>query len=182
MRRVRTISARLYELAEAHDGYVTAADAAAEGISRPMLAFHTDQGTLIRISRGVYRLKRFPVLSPNTHLWEAVLWPSSHREVVGVLSHRTALVLHELSDVNPNFVEITIPLKITVRRTTPSSLRIHRATLEPFDVVHVDSLPTTSIDRTLRDIAGQDDVVTLHAALRDARAKGIAIPRELLHV
>src|SRR5690606_39559668 len=68
------------------------------GLHQVRLVQLAQQGDIERVSRGVYRFTRFPV-SRHGHLMEAVLWPQVRRpDIVGVISHESALAMHELSD------------------------------------------------------------------------------------
>ena len=83
-------------------------------------------------------------------------------------SGRTAASLHGL-DVGPvERVEVTVPLSAGASRG--SDLIIRRAALLPGDAVHAHGLPTTSVPRTLADIA-------LRSPLEDA----VAIADMALH-
>lgn len=176
------IIAKLYELAEGQDGYFSTFQADAEGVSRHALAKAAERGDVLRISRGVYRLAHFPVVSQNAHLWQAILWPQVRTQVVGTLSHYTALQLHELSDINPAQTHITVPRNLRIVRQRPQHLIVHNADLAKHEVEYVDGLPTTTVERTLRDVAALQNNVVLHDALRDARARNLRIPPELSNV
>jgi predicted transcriptional regulator of viral defense system len=169
----------LYNLAEGQDGYFSAYQAKEAGVSPMAIVRATSAGAIARTSRGVYRLTHYPVTSERAHLWEAVLWPQVRKPYLGTLSHYTALRLHDLSDVNPETTHITVPTALRGKRTPPDLLVVHRADLRPYDVAMIDGLPTTTIERTLLDIAELDDPVVLHDALRDARRRKLPIPREL---
>ncbi len=57
---------------------------------------------------------------------EAVLWPQVRRPGVnGVISHQSALSIHELSDVSPARVHLTLPTTVRIRREVPKGLVIH---------------------------------------------------------
>lgn len=174
--------ADLYDLAEGQDGYFSTTQAESEGISRYTLAKAAKRGGLLRISRGVYRLTRYPEISQNAHLWAAVLWPQARTDVFATLSHYTALQLHNLSDVNPEQTHITVPTTLRIRRVPPRQLVVHHAKLEEHEVQYVDGLPATTVERTLRDVAAMGNSTVLHDALRDARARNLPIPRELANV
>ena len=89
----------LYGIAEDQNGYFTAAQAKAAGLHQVRLVQLAQHGDIERVSRGVYRFTRFPV-SQLGHYMEAALWPQVRRpEVVGVVSHQSALSIHGLSDV-----------------------------------------------------------------------------------
>ena len=172
----------LFDLAQRHDGYFTVAEAKAEGLSITALLGYLNRGSLERPSRGVYRLARYPEMSPNSYLWASVLWPQAHVDVRAALSHYTALRLHGLSDTNPSLTHLTVPKTFRIRRDHPKQLRLYRADLLDFDVEFVDGLPVTTIERTLRDVAKTGDERTLADALRDARQRDLPIPRELQRV
>ncbi len=145
----------VYSLAEDQMGYVTAAQAAAAGVRQPTLVMMARRGTLGRVSRGVYRLVHFPV-APLAQYMQATLWPYDRAgrvndRVRGVLSHETALALHELSDVAPSKVHITVPTNHRVQREIPAYLVVHRATLEPDEVTALEGMPIVSPERAIRE-------------------------------
>jgi hypothetical protein len=83
---------------------------------------------------------------------EAVLWPQVRRpDVTGVVSHESALAIHELSDVSPARVHITLPAAVRIRRQVPTGLVIHYADLAPEDVERVEGVPVTTPERAIRD-------------------------------
>ena len=121
----------LYGIAEDQSGYFTAAQARAAGLHQVRLVQLAQQGDIERVSRGVYRFTRFPV-SRLGHYMEAVLWPQVRRpDVVGVVSHQSALSIHGLSDVSPARVHMTLPTTVRIRREVPKGLVIHYADLAP---------------------------------------------------
>ncbi len=102
---------RLYEVAEQQAGYCTAAQAQADGFSRPLLSYYTKMGRFNRIRHGIYRLVQFPG-SPYEDLFMAWLrtGPDS------VISHESALAVYELSDTLPGEVHIIVPRTASRRR------------------------------------------------------------------
>lgn len=178
----------LYGIAEDQAGYFTAAQARTAGLQQVRLVQLAQQGDIERVSRGVYRFTRFPV-SLMAHYMEAVLWPQVRRpDVVGVLSHQTALSIHELSDVNPARIHLTLPTNVRLRREIPKVLVIHYADLAPDDVERVEGVPVTTPARSIRDAHAShlgNDIVA--QAIADGRrsgalstAKGDSLERELL--
>jgi predicted transcriptional regulator of viral defense system len=139
---------RLHDLAEDQHGYFSRAQAVADGIPGNTLTKLAATGTIERVSRGVYRLARYPVV-PTGQLFQAVLWPQDG--VVGVLSHASALALYGLSDVSPAKVHITLPRHYRVRRAVPAYLVVHHADLPPEDVTREDGLPVTTPARAVLD-------------------------------
>ena len=181
---------RLYNLAEDQMGYVTTAQAAAVDVRPMTLVMMTKRGTLERVSRGVYRLVDFPAQSLAQYM-QATLWPYGRR---GVLSHETALSLHEISDVDPAKVHITIPADFRVQRAIPGYLVVHRGELLAEDVTRLEGMPITTPTRTIRDCiqaylgpalvtqaidearrAGMLDAATAAALDRELRASSSAV-------
>jgi predicted transcriptional regulator of viral defense system len=141
------------------------------------------QGDVERVSRGVYRYARFPV-SRLGHYMEAVLWPQVRRpEVVGVVSHQSALALHELSDVSPARVHVTLPTTVRIRRALPKGLVLHYADLALEDVERVEGVPVTTPARSIRDVhashLGNDLVAQAIADGRRSGALSMAVANRL---
>jgi hypothetical protein len=122
-----------------------------QGCIKSVLAQLAQQGDIERVSRGVYRLTRFPV-SQLGHYMEAALWPQvRRREVIGVVSHQSALSIHGLSNVSPAQTHLTLPTTVRLRREVPMGLVIHYANLAPGDVERVEGVPVTAPARSIRD-------------------------------
>lgn len=154
----------LLPVAERQSGYFTTAQAAKEGVAAKTLGRITNAGHLDRISAGIYRLARWPA-AEHDGLWPVYLWGTLHSERA-VLSHRTALQLYNISDINPNRIDLTIPPKVRIRAATPGAVTLHRREFEPKDVVLIDGLPVTTPFRTLVDL-------TVDRVARDAVAEVI---------
>lgn len=178
----------LCEIVEGQSGYFTAAQAKAAGVIQVRLVQLARQGDIERQTRGVYRFTRFPVTQLG-HYMAAVLWPQVRRpDVVGVVSHQTALSIHGLSDVNPARIHLTLPTAVRLRRAVPKMLVIHYADLGPDDVERVEGVPVTTPVRTIRDAhaseLGSEIVSTAIAVGRRAGALGLgeadALERDLL--
>lgn len=79
---------------------------------------------------------------------QATLWPAPAR---GVLSHQTALELHEISDANPAKIHVSVPKRFRTHRTIPSQYVLHHAELTGDEVGFVEGIPTTSAARAIED-------------------------------
>jgi len=140
---------RLFEIAAAQAGYVTTKQAAAAGYSTHLLRKHIHAGRITRPQRGIYRLVHFPA-GEHEDLVPAWLWS----EQVGVLSHQTALSLHDLSDVLPAQVHLTLPAVWRRRRfRVPVGVVLHHADVSPAERSWFGPVPATSASRTLNDCA-----------------------------
>lgn len=164
----------LYEVALGQAGYFTAAQARDAGVLQVRLSQLHKSGDIERVSRGVYRLARFPI-SPIGEYVEASLWPQVRRpDVRGVISHESALAVYGLSDVNPAKIHITLPQDMRVRRTVPPHLVVHYADLARTDVRKVaGSIPATTPERTIRDVhAAHIGPALVRQAIEDGRRTG----------
>lgn len=172
MRR-RQWDTMLYELAEAQTGYFTAAQAREAGLHQVRLAQLHQRGDIERVTRGVYRLARYPI-SPLGQYMEAALWPQVRRpDAHGVISHESALAIYGLSDASPAKVHVTLPTGLRIRRAVPKHLALHYADLTPKDVKQVDGVPVTTAARAIRDAhASHLGPGLIRQAISDGRRTG----------
>ena len=100
---------RLYETAQSQQGFFTTKQATRAGFAEKTHAYHVKVGNWIREHRGIYRLADFPTAErPDLMLW--YLWSQNRQEVLeGTYSRDTALSLHELSDIMPSKLHMTVP-------------------------------------------------------------------------
>lgn len=161
----------LADLASEHSGYFTNADAERCGFSRALLEHHDNTGRFIRVRRGVYRFREMPA-SPREDVIST--WLAVGRDAAVVL-HETALDLHDLSDVIPGRVHLTLPRSRRYVRT-PAGAALHTTTrsLEPADVTVREGIRLTSPTRTILDAAeagtGPEQI---ELAVRQALERGI---------
>jgi predicted transcriptional regulator of viral defense system len=163
----------LYALAESQSGYFTAAQARSAGLHLVRLVQLERSEDIERVSRGVYRLTRYPV-SPLGQYMEAALWPQVRRpDAHGTISHESALAMYGLSDVSPAQVHITLPTTLRIRRTPPKYLALHYADFEPQDVQQIEGIPVTTAERAIRDVhASHIGPALVGQAITDARRTG----------
>lgn len=159
---------RVVELAAERHGYVTTRDAREIGIDPVQLRLLAARGRLDRVGHGVYRA---PVLPRGEHddFAAAVAWALGR----GVISHESALVLHDLTDVNPSRIHLTVPRDNYPRAAGGELYRIHRRQLAATDITSTDGIPVTTVARTIRDcLATGTDPYQLRAAIDRAEAAG----------
>lgn len=141
----------LYDLAEAQAGYFTAAQARDAGVLQVRLSQLHQRGDIERVTRGVYRLTRYPI-SPFGQYMQAALWPQVRRpDAHGVISHESALAIYGLSNSSPAKIHVTLPTELRIRRTPPKHLVLHYADLNPGDEQRVEGVPVTTPARAIRD-------------------------------
>ncbi len=116
------------------------------GVHRRRIERALRDGRLHRIHRGVYAIGH-TALSQEARWMAAVLAAGPGT----VLSHRSAAHLWGISSRSPSLVEVTTPRSTRNVR----SVTVHRTRrLEPSDHTTRDGIPTTTLKRTLVDLAG----------------------------
>ena len=170
---------KLAGVATAQEGSFTTKQAAAAGYSPQLLIKHIRAGRISRMRRGIYRLVHFPA-GEHEDLIAAWLWSDQ----AGVISHHTALALHDLSDALPSKVHLTLPQAWRRRRLrVPPGVVIHHANVPPDDLAWFGAAPTTNPRRTLNDCAREALAPDLlrHAAQQAIR-RGLVARAELCDV
>jgi predicted transcriptional regulator of viral defense system len=169
----------LFEVAAAQQGLFTTEQAAAAGYSPQLLVHHVDAGRMLRVRRGIYRLVHFPA-GEHEDLVAVWLWSAQ----AGVVSHETALSLHQLSDALPARIHLTVPSSWRRRRLrVPDDVVLHHDDIAAVDRAWVGSVPVTTPRRTLVDCARAavaPDV--LRQAARQALARGLIVRADLVDV
>ncbi len=136
---------QLVAIAADHHGLVTSAAAAADGVQPVLLVQMARRGVLERVARGVYCV---PELAgdPLAQYQEALLMLPG-----AVLSHETALDLHDLCDVNPRQIHVTVAAGDRIRKMLPEWLAVHHGPLEPEDVTGHEGLAIVTPARAIVD-------------------------------
>ncbi len=166
----------LFEAASGQAGYFTTRQAADAGYSSQLLLKHIRAGRVARTRRGIYRLVHFPA-SEHEELVTAWLWS----ELVGVISHQTALALHGLSDALPANVHLTLPAAWRRRRfRVPPDVVLHHADVPPEDRAWFGAVPTTNPRLSLNDCAREGlSPELLRQAAQQALRRGLVTKPEL---
>lgn len=148
----------LNELASDQAGLVTAAQASSAGVDHLTQYRLVEAGFLERVGRGVYQVGG--AQSPD-YLGIRVAWlrldprtPAWKRKGLGVsdgvVSHRSATVIHGLGDIPAHDVELSVPRRRTTRE--PGVRLLTRSDLTERDVSFVSGLPVTTPERTILDL------------------------------
>ena len=176
MRRERKEAAkRLYEIAEGQQGFFTTKQAKAAGFAENTHPYHVHAGNWIREHRGIYRLATFPRGErPDLMLWS--LWSRNRGETSqGIYSHQTALSLHDLSDVMPAKLHMTVPRSFRRNSEIPRVLVLHFADLSQSDIGVAHGVRITRPVRTILDLVESEEVppAILRQALREGLRRGL---------
>ncbi len=140
----------------------------------------TRAGALVRVRAGVLAdAESWSAATPEARAFARIHAVAATRRGSGiVLSHESAACLHRLSIARPwpHAVHITEP-EDTGRRSGRGVV-VHRAVLEPDEIVEIDGVLVTSLARTLIDLALSsttiDALVAIDAA-RDRRSPRIGL-------
>ncbi|TCO58643.1 type IV toxin-antitoxin system AbiEi family antitoxin domain-containing protein [Actinocrispum wychmicini] len=153
-------------------GFFTAKQALVVGYSYAAQKYHTDRGSWHRVGRGLFRLPDWPASDVDQYVLLR-LW-SNDRAVV---SHDSALALHDLGDANPRLIHLIVPLNF---RAEDPAVVLHKAVLPAEDIEDRTEYRVTTVNRTLLDVAAGDiSQDQLNAAVSDALTRGAASPRLL---
>lgn len=158
--RLRVIAAETW-------GLLTSKQAATAGITRLQLSRLANQGQLVHIAHGIYRVVGDP---EPPHLNTLVAWimlaagEANNLVVAGV----AAAAWHGLTDSVPEVVDLIVPIRKTTRR---DGVRLRIRTLTVDEIRIHDELPVLSVERTIADLIelwAESDL--LAEAYRRARA------------
>lgn len=145
------------EYAAKHNGMITTSEAERMGVFRARLSGYVVEGLLERVERGVYCL-------PD--VWEDEYAICAKRFPRGILSHGTALYLHDLSDRTPERVTMTFPRTYNATSARKEGIVVRTcannlASLGLSEVVTPsgNEVPCYDVERTLCDmLRGRADI------------------------
>lgn len=140
-----TFLERLREIALDQHGFVTATQAAEEGIPRVELVKLAARDRIERVAHGVYRVPQVPETAQD--LWAlAVLWTGAAE---ACLSHETALAAWDISDINPDRIHVTVSRKRRLRRAGGEGYEIHYEDLRPGQRTRREGIAITDVPTTI---------------------------------
>jgi predicted transcriptional regulator of viral defense system len=152
-RNAQTAYRALVAAARLQGGYVTASQAAEAGFGYSHLTYHVQAGNLERVARGLYRLAE---VAPSEHdqlIRLTLLTRGQGDRLQATVSHASALALHELSDVLPRKVHLTVPPGF--RQRPPDGCVLHKADLADDEQEEWEGFSVTTPLRTLLDVAAE---------------------------
>lgn len=168
----RDLRRSLFALAADQSGYFTAAQAKRLGYSYPAQAYHVNAGNWLRVDRGLFRLSEW-IADIHDDLVRWTLWSKGR----AVVSHETALGVHQVGEFESPRVHLTVPPDFRMR---DEALMLHRAALPTEDVVQLTGFRMTTVTRSLADVAAHSpDEEQLTRAIDEARAQGTVTLRGL---
>jgi predicted transcriptional regulator of viral defense system len=171
-RSTRQVARTLATLAADQGGYFTAKQAREAGYNYPHLEYHLSVGNFERVGHGLYRFPTAP-RAEHDELIRLSLWSRNQKDLPqAVVSHASALVLHELTELLPNRIHLSVPRSF--RKAPPRGCVLHKTTLLPEDVEERAGFRVTTPLRTLLDAAtGEVSQEQLEKAVTVALARGL---------
>ncbi|MBS0625754.1 MAG: type IV toxin-antitoxin system AbiEi family antitoxin domain-containing protein [Verrucomicrobia bacterium] len=174
----------LFEIADRQQGYFTSQQAEECGFSRPNFHLKLKSGEWIKEQRGIYRLARYPAAErPELVLW--TLWSRDKKGTPqGVWSHETALDIHELSDVMPAKMHMSVPKRFRKKIEIPKILRLHFVDLAESNIEIRQGFKVTTPLQTLIDVIDEGTVPQefVIQAIREALERGLIFRRDLIQI
>ena len=170
---------QLYEIASNQGGYFTSAQALDVGYSYFQQHYHTQRGTWLKIERGIYRLRDYPP-EDREDLIRLTLWSHNQNgEPQAVVSHDSALAVHQMSDIMPNRIHLPVP-KRGFRKKPPIGVVLHKDDLADDEVEQRHGYQVTSPLRTLLDATVSSlSQEHINQAVTDALEQGLIRYRAL---
>jgi predicted transcriptional regulator of viral defense system len=162
----------LAAVASGQGGYFTTKQAIEAGYGYKHLDYHETAGNFERVEHGLYRLPTLP-RAEHDELIRLSLWSRNRQdEPQAVVSHESALVLHELSELLPDRIHLTVPRSF--RKPAPRGCVLHKAVLAEKDIEEREGFFVTTPLRTLLDVAESGvSEEQLTKAVKDAIDRGL---------
>lgn len=163
---------QLQGIAFSQAGYFTAAQALDIGYSYQAQKYHADHGNWLRVQRALFRLPGWPSETTDAFARWSV-WARG----LAVVSHESALSVHDLSDVNPARIHLTVPPAF---RASDDAVLLHRGEVPADDLEQRSGWQVTTPLRALVDVASSDTPQEiLDDAVTEALDRAIVTPRRL---
>lgn len=141
---------RLLPVAVAQHGMFLVEQAVEAGVGAAQVRGMAARGVLERRAQGVYRISSMP-LTEHTEFMEAVLWARGR----GTIAGDSALLLHDLADVNPRKIRIAVPRNYVPRKQHGELYVVVTETLTPDEVDEAEGIPVAAPKVAIRQAIDQ---------------------------
>ena len=163
---------KLFEIAGLQQGYFTAKQAIRAGFSYRMHTHYRQNGEWLEIDRGIFRLAQFPN-SPDEDYVRWSLWSRDRNDgIQAVISHESALSIHNLGDVMPSKIHFTVPPGF--RKKASKGCVIHKGRISADEKEQREGFFVTNPLRSILDSAEDNlSMDYLKQAIQEACDKGM---------
>lgn len=103
-----TLRETLFTIAARQHGYFTAHQALLAGYAYPRQHYHVHTDDWEGVARGVICLRDYPLPEREDLIVLSLMSHDRSGQPQAVFSHQTALALHDLDDVNPARIHLTV--------------------------------------------------------------------------
>ena len=168
----------LTEVAATQGGYFTAKQAEIAGYDSQQLSYHLKAGNFERAGHGLYRIPTLP-FAEHDDLLRLWLWSRGHDDQPrAVVSHQTALAMHELTEFIPTEIHLTVPSGF--RKKSPDGCTLHKGQVDSSETQPFDALPVTTPIRTMHDLARDPSIPAeqFEHAVMEAVERGLIIQKQ----
>jgi predicted transcriptional regulator of viral defense system len=172
---------RLFQIADAQQGFFTAQQAVEAGYDSASTSYHAKVGNWLREHRGIYRLRNYP-RSDQSDLVVWSLWSRNRDQVPqGVYSHETALDIYGLTELIPSKLHMTVPTGFRRTHAAPDILVLHSARLSQDDLQVMRGFSVTRPIRAIKDLLSSRSLPSdiLAQALESALRRGLLTNKEI---
>lgn len=161
---------KLFEIISSQGGYFTASQALKTGYSYRSQKYHSETGEWIKEGYGLYRLSNFQ-FQKHSELIKLSFWSRDKNDKPeAVISHESALAVHELGEIIPAKVYFTVP-KI-FRKKIPKNCICYKSTLKKNEIEDKEGFKVTRPIKTIIDVSEKIDLEQLEKVMLDAYQKG----------
>ena len=165
-----TARQELWDVAVDQYGYVTMHDARDLGIEQPTVEMLVARGQIERVAHGVFRFPELPVTEIDPYML-AVMWTGTPDTC---LSHDTALAAHDVCDINPDRIHLTVPKARRIRRRGGDLYVVHYADLTADQLGWWQRIRTVTLPTAVAQcIDSGVPTYLLRPALGNGRARGL---------
>ena len=164
---------RLMRIALEQGGLFTAGQAIQCGYNQKNHHYYVKTEQWEKVLRGIYRFK--PIESDLSEYWLWYLWSEGrNKKPQAVFSHETALMLYELSDINPAKIHIIVPKRFRKGSEIPKILVIHKNDISETDTKSINGFKVTTVLKTLLDLIEERRISDelIEQATKEALLKG----------
>lgn len=155
----------IYEIAADNYGMVTTAQANETGATNKDLLRYVDDGRLVRLGRGVYRVKYWVPTELDPYAVAVALAGDG-----AYLFGESVIAMHGLAPTNPARIDVATTRR--VRKALPATIRLVRGSRDD-DVTCHEGIPAQSVPAAIRSCKGSVMPERLADAARSAREQGL---------
>ena len=160
----------LIEVANAQGGYFTAKQALRCGYSHRIQKYHVETKHWIKEDRGLFRFDF--LYSKYDEYFKAIFITRDRNDLPqGVISHESALFIHELGEIIPHKVHITVP-KTYRKKFTEKKYSIFKEDLEQNEITNKEGIPLTTPIKSIIDVFERIDLEQIEKIINEASKKG----------